>query len=643
MLLPQLLLTLVLLLVCCFAPGFVFVRRLRWSGLEKLCGSVALSLVILWLASWAIYVFAIPSGYLGLAALCAIAAVVTGKDAWLLFLGSRVRHAALGYLFLLAWTLLIVAVIRNYSGAQWSGDWLEHFQRTLYFLHHFPQSTPVFGGYQLPARPPMMNVIAAFFLGVTADRFELLQLVFVFLNLLLFLPCCLLLPVVAKVRRIRILPLVGLFAMNPAVMQNATYTWTKSLTAFFVILAVFLYLAAWRKRERLRMTGAFLALAAGLLVHYSAGPYVVFFAAHYLLVLWRARPGKVRELALIATTAGLLLLTWFGWSIQTYGTKVTFTSNTSVSSPTPYAGGNGEKILANMVDSVVPRVVYAWDSDKTRDLHQPYAPATLRDFAFIFYQTNLIFSMGLMGGPLVVWWLIGVFRKREGPPRERTFWFWLIAATVLVGLAVVGERDYLGTAHLTLVPMEVIGLTLLAALFQRRRWIAALIVAGCAIDFSMGVLLHARVQHLDNTEQTTYFSGLGFGNGRFLIGAPGPDTIGAGAWSNWAGKHFLVVWSEWQRSGAAFRAGDPALEKYHQGLQQATEMRLQDDEKVWHGWYRRHGGEIQFLGDHAGAGDGPSLLLVLLAIGLLGAMARQPAPLTAVAPAPSTSSRSRRK
>ena len=32
MLFPQLLLTLLLLVVCSFAPGFFFVRRLRWKG-----------------------------------------------------------------------------------------------------------------------------------------------------------------------------------------------------------------------------------------------------------------------------------------------------------------------------------------------------------------------------------------------------------------------------------------------------------------------------------------------------------------------------------------------------------------------------------------------------------------------------------
>ena len=194
MLFLQLLLTLVLLVVCSFAPGFFFVRRLRWSGLEKLCGSIALSLVLLWLASWGIYILAPPAAYFGLAAVCGVAGIIVAKDAWRLFAGLRVRRAIAGYALLLAWTLLVLAVIRNYSGALWSGDWLEHFQRTLFFLHHFPKDTPIYGEYLLPARPPMMNVLAAFFLGLTQDRFEIFQFVFTFLNLLVFLPCCLAIP-----------------------------------------------------------------------------------------------------------------------------------------------------------------------------------------------------------------------------------------------------------------------------------------------------------------------------------------------------------------------------------------------------------------------------------------------------------------
>src|ERR1051326_1636878 len=276
MLVLQLGLLLVLLPVCSLAPGFVLVRKLRWSPMEKLCGAIALSLTLLYLINWAVYCLypanAARSAWI-IVAICAGLAVVAHRDIARAFRARRVRRAAMGYGFLLLWTLIILAMIRNYSGLGWGSDWLEHFQRTLFFLHRFPVNTPIVSDYQVPSRPPMMNVLAAFFLAPLADRFELFQVVFTALNLVMFLPSCLILPALGAARRPRILPLLVVFAASPLVIVNATYPWTKSLTAFFVILGLWFYLAALRKKDSVRMTAAFGSMAAGLLVHYSAGPY----------------------------------------------------------------------------------------------------------------------------------------------------------------------------------------------------------------------------------------------------------------------------------------------------------------------------------------------------------------------------------
>src|SRR6185312_959009 len=95
------------------------------------------------------------------------------------------RQPLLGFVFLVGWTLFILSMIRVYSGGGWMGDWTEHFQRTLFFLHHFPLGTPIWGDYQLPARPPLMNVLGAFFMAQTSDDFYIFQVVFSVLNLLL--------------------------------------------------------------------------------------------------------------------------------------------------------------------------------------------------------------------------------------------------------------------------------------------------------------------------------------------------------------------------------------------------------------------------------------------------------------------------
>jgi hypothetical protein len=81
-------------------------------------------------------------------------------------------------------------------------------------------------------------------------------------------------------RRTYVLPLVAVFATNPMVMQNVTFTWTKVFAAFYVVLAIWFYLAGWRKKDSIRMTAGFVAIAAGLLVHYSAGVYCTLLGLH---------------------------------------------------------------------------------------------------------------------------------------------------------------------------------------------------------------------------------------------------------------------------------------------------------------------------------------------------------------------------
>ena len=645
MLLPELLITLLLLVVCCFAPGFFFVRRLRWSGLEKLCGSIALSLFLLWLAAWAIYVFAPglqPGAYFGIVAICLAAAIAVWRDARLLFRGLRVRRAIAGYGFLLLWTLLALTIIRVYTGAFWSGDWLEHFQRTLFFLHRFPVDTTIYIKYTLPARPPMMNVLAAIFLGLTEDRYEIFQVVFAFLNLLLFLPCCLAIPVIARVRRVSILPLVALFAMNPAFMHNVTYTWTKSLTAFFVIFAIYMYLSGWRKRDAVRMTAAFLSLAIGLLVHYSAGPYCVFFALHYLVVLFRTRPRKWQELGSIGASCAAALATWFAWSIATYGPKLTFSSNTTLKPNEQYAGGLPLKIAANLLDSFVPVVLR--DPSQLGHYIVPNQAATVRDVAFNIYQTNVIFIMGLLGGPLICWLLFRAFRNRKRTP-VRSFWLWLIVFSVIVGIASSGERDMFGVGHLTLISLEMLGVTLLSTQLRKTRWLQAAIVAGCAIDFGLGVYLHDRVQHLDNTREHTYYTGLGIKNGRFDVGMFGPDSVGHISWRNWFNKRQFVLGREWLAAAEQFHPGEPGLEASRNVLRSAMQEKFAEDQKYWHGWFARHGGEMTYLGDWFGDSDLTSILMVVLAAGMLWKLA-QPEPVRVPVPvraAASKEARAKRK
>jgi hypothetical protein len=585
--------------------------------MEKLAGGVGLSFVLVWLAVWILYLAGAngAAGCFAITGICALLGAASWQDIAALFRSIRVRHAALGFAFLLLWTLLILSIIRQYSGAGWSGDWLEQFSRSLFFLHHFPKDSEMFGGYRIPSRPPGLNVLAAFTMAQAGDAFAVFQVTYTFLNLLLFVPCCLMMPVLGRLRKRATFVLTAIFACSPFVIVNATYTGAKSFAAFYVVLGIAFYLAGWRKQDRVRMSFAFLALAAGLLAHYSAAPYCVFFALHYLIAVFLKRRDQWRELAGIAAASGILLLAWFGWTFATFGVRGTFMAavNTSVAYGPKDENGYVVKFLANLFDTAVPHIfrspglMHAFD--------QPNLAGYIRDNSFVIYQTGLIFAMGIFGGPLVVWFLIRVLRNPATSLRK--FWLALIAFTVTIGLLVVGERDYYGVAHLTLLAMFALGLTLLALRFGSSRAIALVIVAGCAIDFGLGVFLQARVEHLENTGNRTVFGGLTLSAAGIDIATANSDSLSSAAWGNWFRKHQYSLSHQWARDLAAFRPNDPALEPTKAAIRPTLEQSFRDEDRIWHGWYGAHGGHIVFLGDHFGDSDIPSVILGTLAIALL--------------------------
>ena len=624
MLWAQIILALASLLVCSFAPGYLAVRGLRWRPLEKICGAIALSLILIYLVAFGAFAFAAGAEtavFRGYACIAAGLFVWQWKSIRRLALSFGARQALMGLGFLLVWSVPPLAMIRVYSGAGWGGDWNEHFQRALFFLHHLPTDIQITGGYLLPARPPMMNLIGAFFLGEVTDLFEIHQALYTAMNLFAFLPCCLLLhALVVKNRGARWLPLTVLFALNPMLMENAWYPWTKLLAVFYVLFALWLYLAGLRKNDGVRIVAAFVCLAAGMLVHYSAGPYVVFLAGHYLLRVFWTRPNRIRELAAIGVTSGLLMLTWFGWSYKAYGLHTTLSSNTSVSASQKYAGSTGVKIVGNLFNSVVPAILR--DPESLSMFNQPNKWGELRDNAFVIYQTTLVFGMGLVGGPLVLWLLFVHLRKGGGRISERNFWLAFIPVVILLGIAVVGEPDLMGVAHLTLMPLVTLGVTLIAASFPWGRFVTVLLIAGCVVDFAFGIYLHARVQNFENTPGRTIFSGLTMQNNQVIPGGQGPDTLGGASWLNWVWKSRDKIMHEWlQELGALPQS--PGI----RNLEANLEGGLRANERNFGGWYRLHGGEISMIGDHLGASEAAantaSALMIVLFAGLLVVLWRE--------------------
>jgi hypothetical protein len=636
MLAARIVLLLALLPTCAFSPGFFIVRKLHWNPLEKFCGSIGLSFILLYLVSFGIYWASPPESVLlwtaaawGASASCVVLAAMALRDAQRLAACHQVRRVLLGFLFLLIWTLAILLLIRNYSGGGWSGDWQEHFQRTLFFLRGFPEWTPIFPDYELPARPPMMNLLGAFFLAQAGDRFDLFQIVFAFLNLLVFLPCCLIAPAIAKSRRSEIVPLVALFALNPMVSQNVTYTWTKLFAAFYVILGLSFYLAAWRKASRSRMTAAFVALSAGILVHYSAVPYFLFVTLHYLTIVLCRQRARWRELMTAIALSGTLMGTWFTWSTVTYGARSTFASNSSAKSALGTPGSKSARIAKNFSTNLYRTIV---PHPLRPDVHaslfaQPNRAGRIRDYVFLIYQTNAIFGMGLIGGPVILFLVCRGLRWRHtgGIESQNLFWLLFPPFCLILGIAVHPGPDLFGVAQVTLQPLILLGLTLLAGrLLSLKRLAVAAVVIGSLTDFGLGVILHTRVQSYENTPDQTVFQGLIVQNGQINVGAPLDQSLSNAAWTNWFRKHQWAACNEWLQelspyAGAATEAVRSQLERFRR-----------EDELYWNGWYERNGGSLVFLGDSVAATPmGVRRFLTIFVLGvlvILGAWLRETMP-----------------
>jgi hypothetical protein len=485
------LLIVLLVPICSFAPGFFLVRRLRWDPLEKVTASLGLSLVFLYLAALGIYAAHLPWKVTWVVtAACVAAAVATRNDIVRLFRNRGVRRCLAWFGVLFGFNLLMLSVVRHYVGGYWWGDWAEHYERALYFLDFGPKDHRFIGIYLLPARPPLMNLVCSFFLAQVGRGFEAFQFVNTFMNLLMFLPCVLLARWMAP-RGARYVGLIAtLFALNPMFVENAEFTWTKAAVSFYVALGLALYLAAWRKKDPVRMGAAFFSLAAGCLLHYSAGPFAVLLALHYLVFVFPHRPQRWRELASIVLPSAALLATWFSLAIARYGLADTVLSNTTAQESGRLTfTENLSKIALNIFDTLVPSAI----RDQPGPAHNSDTLRRLVDGAFYFYQVNLPFAIGSVAWLVaLVLFALAVWPRPGGLSRgDRVFWMILVVGSIVLGIATHGARDHFGVAHIGLQPFVAIAVTFVAAKLPRvPRMLRGVILTGLALDFIMGVAIH---------------------------------------------------------------------------------------------------------------------------------------------------------
>lgn len=278
--------------------------------------------------------------------------------------------------------------------------------------------------------------------------------------------------------------------LNPLVMENATFGWSKLLTVAYVLLGTWFYCRFIEKREPLTLQFAFAALSVGVLTHYSAGPYVVLLAGHYL---WhRLTKPNWKEIAVLVAVNVLILSTWFGWSMARYGRHVTFGSNPNAALDVQHGPGEAFKtVTGNLRNTLIPPFLRADNPARGLKFSMP----ALHDYSFLVYETNLLLAVGSVG------WFIALLAAGKLAWRAKAkqllhFWVWFVVGAVLLGVGLLGERNPWGLAHLDLQPLILLGLVLVASAWSTlSKPLRLLLVLGLGWDFAVGVLLHFAYEH----------------------------------------------------------------------------------------------------------------------------------------------------
>jgi hypothetical protein len=478
------------LALVCFLPGYALARRWHLSDAETFAVAPALSIALVSLGTFVIYAASWPAWtYTALTVVVLVPSVPAAPGLWRLLRSPTVRPLAVALglmaLWLLGWQLLP----RAYSGGQLFHDWIEHYFRSRLFADQWDRFS-MWGPYHLPARPPLVNLACGYVMAVFNHHMPVYQAVYALLSALAVLPAALLAQRWCSGATAAVAAVTLLLALNPMWVQNATYSWSRGPTTYFILLTVALYVRTLGDRPQTKdMVLIFGIGGLALLAHYSAGPYVVFLAGH---LIWRVVRGRLAgwPSVLAAGVAGAVVLApWFIWCWIVFGGETTVGNNSSVATIAPLSTSEYlQTAWVNLRDSLVAPM---WDPHRIGMFHQSNALGYLRDRIFIVYQTNLWFGLTvthLVALAAVLY--LGLRRRWLFGSTAAGFWWGFVPVVAVLGILVHGPKDHpLGLAHICLQPLIFLGVIWVAAWFVRASRTVQFVWLGGLLVEAMGTIV----------------------------------------------------------------------------------------------------------------------------------------------------------
>jgi hypothetical protein len=331
--------TLVGVLSLCVLPCWCICGRFKMSPSVRLFITATFNFVLFYLLEGIAYILSLPSWFpfcvaLGLTAV-SVVSILSNKNSL-----SVTVSGLVSWLVLATWIVSFQLGVVVYGGASWFGDWIEHYERALFFLEQKPLELN--GKWPLSANGSLLDTVAALLMSLFGKDFWVYQIIATVLNTFVVLPFALLIQSIVKIKQAKA-HWLSLFVMALAsfAFQMELYTNAKLFALAFILGAIYLYRRGIRTDRPNWSAFGMIVLSTGFLVDHQVFPFAVFFAGHFLFVTSKRNWGiKIPLYAFLSS--GILISSCFLFSQVGYED----TSEKTIHSK--------DIILGNMLTTIIP-------------------------------------------------------------------------------------------------------------------------------------------------------------------------------------------------------------------------------------------------------------------------------------------------
>ncbi|GEM_PF-2746807 len=465
-----------------YFPGRIIIEKTNYEKNEKFVLSFGISCFLFYIVGFLGYIINVNSTIfngLFLLIFLIISAILNYKNK-IQIESNLLISFFISFLFIIFYQ----SFIPFYSGGMWFYDWFEHYLRTIFFLDRLPLNI-TFASLKFPSRPPFFNILCFFYLSIIGPDFYKYQIVSSMLNLFLILSIYLLCKkyFLKNENKNFFIFVCIILILNPYILKQITYTWTKAISAYYVICGLYFYLNFLKNYEKTSLIFSSLFLGIGFIVHFSAGPYIFGILFHFL---FRSFFKKIlfKKFLIFVSLFFATIFTYFSWSIKNYGLKDTFLTNTTYQQQKDMNFIKRiEKDVNNLYKTIFPIIPKEY-----RSVFSIYNDRKFEIFNFILplYYSNILGNLTFT----LSFFLIFLFFKK--PEKlflniDKHFLKFYIPFTFFISLIVNPTKDLCGVAHVSFLPFICILLTFIISeiiKFKRNKILLIFLGIEClAINF----------------------------------------------------------------------------------------------------------------------------------------------------------------